>query len=520
MNSSLKNSIVRNALISSAGKYGEYALALISSAIIARALGKVDYGTYAYIIWLCGWMIKLSNISLPTTVIRFIAESRGANQPEEGQKLAHKLAGRQSITTLIVCLAFLIAAHFYRPAAFADQTNGILLFICIAVFFKARYIYRIAIAKGNERFDLEAISSILVGAIGVTLVALLAFYESSIADFLIVYTLTSFLLSLALWILFKVNKIQTRRGSIDANFLVKANDFRRTTFLLGLVTVFGNRAIEMLLLGQYGTPEEVAFFTIAGALTRGVKDLLTVGLTAVLMSSMANAMGRSRLDHLQKIFLESTRFYLFCGVGIGFSSLLLAKPMIGFVYGNDFLDGAWVMSFTLCFSGIAVTASAVGAYLSTTDNQKLKVRFALCTLSVNLILAILLVPSYGLAGALISTGLTRVFSTVLGLQWVVRDLDTPIPISQYLRTITAGLLAIVIVYAFTFNTQNLLILFFAAIIYGILYVILTIALNCWSESDYKIIQSIQNKLPKAIHPSYQRLVIIIAFITRKKLPDQ
>ena len=78
-----KSKIIKNAFISSAGKYGEYVLALVSSAIIARALGKSDYGTYAYIIWMCGWMIALSNIALPTTIIRYVAECRGA-----GKKIA------------------------------------------------------------------------------------------------------------------------------------------------------------------------------------------------------------------------------------------------------------------------------------------------------------------------------------------------------------------------------------------------------------------------------------------------
>jgi len=519
MNLPLKNSIARNALISFAGKYGEYALALISSAIIARALGKDDYGTYAYIIWLCGWMIKMSNISLPTTIIRFIAESRGANQPEEGQKLAHKYSRHQTITTFIVCLCAVIAAHLYQPTTLVDQPQTVLIFICLAVFYKARYVYMVAIAKGNDRFDLEAIASVLVGVIGVTLVGLLAFYNGSVSDFLIAYTLTSFLLSLVLWVLFKINKLRSRRGPINAELSAKADKFRKATFLLGLVEVFGNRTFEMLLLGQYGVAEDVAYLAIASALTRGVVDLLTVGLTAVLMSSMANAMGRSRPDQLQKIFLESTRFYLFCGVGIACASILLARPMIGIIYGQEYLAGAWVMSWILCISGIGITASSVGAYLSTTDNQTLRVKFAVYVLAVNFILAVLLVPQYGLTGALVSIGLSAIFSTALGLQWVIRDLDAPVPIGQYVRTLMAGIIALAVLYLLTLGIQNLFALLFSSLLYGLLYVILTIKFNCWTSSDYQLINSIENKIPNRIHPSYRKLVSIIAYITGKKLPD-
>lgn len=513
-----KSKIIKNAFISSAGKYGEYVLALVSSAIIARALGKSDYGTYAYIIWMCGWMIALSNIALPTTIIRYVAECRGADRIDQAERLSKKYLTEQSITTVIICLFFVVFTYFFQPEAIKEQPQITALFICIAVFFKARYIYMNSIAKGYERFDLEAISSVVVGVMGVALVAVLAYYQSDVTEFVVAYLLTSFLLMFALWLLFKINKIRLRRGAVDGELLKQATDFKRATVLLGMVGIFGNRTVEMMLLGQFASSEQVAYLTIAAALTKGFVDLLTVGLTSVLMPSMANAIGRSRTDELQKLFLESTRFYLFCGVGIAFSGILLAKPVIAAVYGADFLSGAWVMSWTMGISGMAMSGAAVGAYLSTTNNQRLRVKFAATVITCNIILAVILVPKLGLVGAVISIGVSALIGLILGFQWVVRNLGATIPFGRYFRIILSGVLAILIVYGPVYYYDDLLISFFAFFLYAFLYLILSIRLNCWLQADYALISSFVVKLPARLNQFVSQLVLVVAFLAGKKLP--
>ena len=69
-------SIIRNAAISSVGTYAEYALGLVTSIWIARALGPTDFGYYSFTVWLCGWMLVASNHALTMSSIKFLAEAR------------------------------------------------------------------------------------------------------------------------------------------------------------------------------------------------------------------------------------------------------------------------------------------------------------------------------------------------------------------------------------------------------------------------------------------------------------
>ena len=68
--------VLRSVTIVSLSSYVEFALGLVVSIWIARALGPDDFGRYAFIVWLCSWLITCSNNALTTSSTKFIAEVR------------------------------------------------------------------------------------------------------------------------------------------------------------------------------------------------------------------------------------------------------------------------------------------------------------------------------------------------------------------------------------------------------------------------------------------------------------
>lgn len=506
MVSSNRSRILKNALITMAGKYGEYILALLSSAIIARALGPTEYGVYAYIIWISGWMIRLSNISLPLTIIRFVAECRGSGYPEHGDHLAHHYSSQQSLTTLLVCLSFSLGIYFFRPEALKEHSFEIVGLICVAVFFKARYMYLVALAKGYERFDFEAIASVLVGIISIGMVAILAWYQEPVSSFVCAFALTSLFLAIAIALMLRFNKIRISRGELPESLLSRAKSFRRATFLLGAVSVFGNRSIEMFLIGQFASTQDVGYLSIAGALTRGLVDLLTVGLTAVLMPAMASAFGGKQNDRINRLFSESTKYYLFFGLAIAVSSFFISKPVIQIIYGSEFLAGSWVMTVVMFSSGLSLSTVSVGSYLSTTERQDLRVKFALAVLGFNLLIAAVLVPRFGLNGALISIFSSAIFSTCIGFQWVARNIEGSLPYGVYSRIILAASCSALPCLWLNYNIRFTLAWLVYAGLFAALYLLFSVLLKCWNNDDYRMVGSIASKLPPILAKPIQRMV--------------
>jgi len=498
MISTNRASVVNNVIITTIGTYGETLLALIASAIIARALGPSEYGIYTYVIFLSGWMIKLSNISLPATAIRFVAESRGSGKLERSSRVAGILLTRQTINSVLVCLGFILFLQFFTPEILEDQHSLLYALICVAVFFKARYVFTVSIAKGHERFDIEAISTILVGIATIAMVAVLAFVSQRVDSFVMVYTISSYLMLVAAWHLCRSNGIRYERGPIDSEYLDKVHKYRRLAVLLGLVALLGGSSLEMFLLGQYATTAQVGFFALSIALTRGLNELCTAGLSTILMPRMAHAFGADNVKGVRNIFLESTRFYIFFGIGLGLSGLVIAEPVIFIVFGSEFIDAAWVFAAVLMIAGYGMTSAAVGAFLSTTDRQDVRVKFAVSVLIVHFVLVFSLVPLYGLLGAVVSSACSTLFRVVLGFQWVVRNLGVALPYGLYLRLLSAGLLAMAPALALAHYVDFVAVDIFAAVLFAGLYLLLSIKLGCWYSKDLDLVKHVVSLLPGAM----------------------
>ena len=506
MVSEKKAKVVKNVLITSAGKYGEYILALVSSAIVARGLGADNYGIYAFTIFICSWMIRLSNISLPTTAIRFVAESRGSGKLDVSQAISSLLLKRQTLNSLAVCAVFMLAIQLYQPEVLRGQQNLLFLLVCIAVFFKSRYGLLISVAKGYERFDVEAITAILIGIGSIALMLYMSFTGADITGFFIVFTLSCVLMALMATLLSKARSIQPKKGAIDSQYLNKIHKYRRLTTLLGLVGLFGGHTVEVFLLGQYGTNVEIGFFGLSIALTRGLTDLCTVGLTMVLMPSLAHAFGSGNLASVKKIFLESTRYYIFFGVGLGLSGLILAEPVILIIYGVEFEDAAWILTALLIISGFAMAEAGIGAFLSTTDRQDIRVKFSLTVLFVQIVLAILLVPRYGLEGAIASSAAATATRLLLGFRWITRNLDLTIPYMLYLKLVISGLIPAGISVSLISVTDALIFEIVAILLFPALYIYSSIMFRCWQSDDLELVKYAVGLTPDFIGNPLNRLI--------------
>ena len=108
--------VLRSVTIVSLSTYMEFALGLLVSVWIARALGPADFGHYALTIWLCGWLIVCSNNALTTSSIKFIAEADGAGSPGIASHIAYRLNQLQHYSSFIVIALFVLAACIVQPA--------------------------------------------------------------------------------------------------------------------------------------------------------------------------------------------------------------------------------------------------------------------------------------------------------------------------------------------------------------------------------------------------------------------
>src|ERR1700712_170806 len=162
--------VLRSIGIVTVSTYIEYALGLLMSVWIARSLGPSDFGRYAFTVWLCGWLIVCSNHALTTSSTKFIAEADGMGDPALASSLASRFSRIQTFSSLVVIGVFAAIAALVSPAEWGTSLLPIMVLVVIAVVAKSNYAVLVAIGKGQERFEPEAVATVAAGIVGMLLV--------------------------------------------------------------------------------------------------------------------------------------------------------------------------------------------------------------------------------------------------------------------------------------------------------------------------------------------------------------
>ncbi|MFO1507342.1 MAG: oligosaccharide flippase family protein [Lysobacterales bacterium] len=482
--------VLRSVTIVSLSSYVEFALGLVVSIWIARALGPDDFGRYAFIVWLCSWLITCSNNALTTSSTKFIAEVRGSGNAAVAAHITHRLEVLQRLCSLAVVGIFLVAALLIRPHDWSGALLPIVALIAVAVYGKASYAMLCAIAKGQERFEPEAIATVIVGIVTTVLVIAAAYVHAGLIAFIALFTVSCLALNLA-------NRVLCRRwldpsapGPVPGDVRVRLRRHLVLTAVLVLIGSFKNRTIETFLLNTFSTTAAVGYFAIAGTLTRGAIQLFSVGLTATLLPYMAKSFGRGGVDTAARFLSESARFYWAIGLVVAGIGLVTTPGIVELLYGRRYEEAIPAIQATLVFGGLLLPAASLGAYQTVADHQDDRIRVTVGALIVNGLLGVALVPWLGLGGAVATYVGTRIAEMVLSIHYVRRSVASPLPAAPMLRLAVAGIVAALVAAAVVVFMPWRFAFLLAAIAFVVVFAPASVAARYWTESDYAMMATL------------------------------
>jgi O-antigen/teichoic acid export membrane protein len=284
-------------------------------------------------------------------------------------------------------------------------------------------------------------------------------------------------------------------NAIDAELAVRMRRHYHWTIALALVAAFSNKSIETFLLNRWTGPEAVGFFAIAATLTRGGIDLLSSGLNSVLMPMMAHAFGGGGIDQANVILGNAVRYFLFLGLLLAGAGALCAEPIVTVMYGAKYEPAILALQVMLVVGGFTIVDSAFGAVLSITDNQNVRVGAATIYIVVTAIAAILLIPKYGLLGAVAAHAMSRTIGCLMVATIVVRTLKVRLPFAQILRLFLAALFGAIAAGGVLLINRGILAQAIAAVAFASVYLVATLLLGAWHESDLRTMSSIAARVP-------------------------
>lgn len=498
--------MMRSALLMTGSTYVAYAAGLVASTLVARGLGPADYGRYAYLIWLSGVLVLLMNHGLTTSAIRFVSESLGRQDHTGAQALHRWFQKRQGWSLLVVGGLFLAAVPILKPAGWEGHLVFFALVALVASATKAWYLFSISVAKGHGQFGVEASSVSLLSLVNLVGAGVLTMVGVPLEGFMLLFLLVS--VAHPVMAMVQLRRADIRKGSrdCDESLLERVRPHLFWTMVTTFVFAFSNKSAETFLLNKLASAEEVGFFTIAATLTRGGVELLSTGLTTVLMPMMANAFGAGGRDRVNRMAGDAVRYFHFLGLlltGVGF---FWAAPVILAMYGEKYAPTTFVLQMMVIIRGFTLSQAAFSALLSTTDNQRLRAAESVFSVLVSAGMALWLVPRYGLTGAVIAHMVSTAVVFLFSFACVRVVLKVSLPYGDTLRMTAAALSAAAVSMGalIATDTPSSLHQVLVGVLYVLTYLACTLVFKVWNQYDLAMLGNLGNRIP-----AFKRLAFLL-----------
>jgi O-antigen/teichoic acid export membrane protein len=190
--------------------------------------------------------------------------------------------------------------------------------------------------------------------------------------------------------------------------------------LLGAASML-NTQIGILALGWLGTPQEVAALQLAQSGAMLVVFALGI-INAVIAPHVARAHRDGNRQRLQTLSRQSARASLALGLPIALPLIFFGGPIVHLVYGEIYTETVAV-PLAILAAGQLVNAAfgSVGLFLSMSGHERDTLLGQFIALTVNVLVAVVLIPPFGATGAAVAASLGLVtWNLVLAAKVVSR----------------------------------------------------------------------------------------------------
>jgi polysaccharide transporter, PST family len=369
---------------------------------IARYLGPEQFGIYNYAIAFVALFTALSTLGLDHIVVREIVRQPDKKDEIVGSALLMRLFSSLMNLVLISVIIFLLRPDDTLTRTMVIIIASAMIFQSFEVFdfwFQSQVQSKYTVLAKNAAFLF--ISGVHIGLIlsGATLIA-----------FAIARLGEMFLFAIGLIFLYRYTGSALRKLRFR---LKQATHLLRDSWplILSGIMIMLYMRIDQVMLGEIIGDTSVGIYSAAIRLT----EVWFFIPTAILISVFPNIIETKKRDEglyyrrLQRLYTTLT----WMAIAIAVVVLFLAEPVIRLLYGQEFQGAGSVLVISIwagvfVFQGLARTKWYIAENL-----QKYNYYFTGTGVIVNIILNIILIPTYEAPGAAVATLITQFVVVIL-----------------------------------------------------------------------------------------------------------
>lgn len=399
---SIKEYVIRGASGVFAIKILGIFIGLLSSIVLARAMGPENYGLYSFAMETMMFVSIPIAMGMANLLTREVAKYRYQN--EYGHLKGIITWSSKFVFTSALLLVLIAIAGIFLLIDDPLKRN-IFLLATPMIFINGINQVRMGSLRGLKHAILSQLPETLIRpAFTVIIISILYWGIKSPISAKTGIIVNIFSLSvvflLGLYWLWKAVPVEAKYS----NSYNRSKEWTKEAlpfFLLGGIAII-NTKLSVVIVGVFRPVEEVGFYRIAVTASTIISFLLmAVNMTiAPLISELYYG---DKKEQLQRILTKTVRFIFLVGLMISIGYWILGNFLISLFYGQEYLP-AYLPLVILSFGQlINIGAGSVGVVLNMTGYQNDTVKGQVIAAISSVALNILLVPKYGLNGAAVAT---------------------------------------------------------------------------------------------------------------------
>jgi len=438
----LAKKIAYNTIISIGARVIGVALSLVSLGLIARYLGKEDFGSYSLVLAFLSIFNILADLGLYSLMTREIS------RPEaDEKKIASNIFSLRIVVLLIsLVIAVLLIWLFPYPS---KVKIGVIIGSFSFLFLSSSQVL-MGIFQKYLRTDKAALAEVIGRIFQLALVAYFIF-----ADFGFFFILVALVISSGL--IFLLNFIFARQHipislSFDKEYwkkIIKTTLPIAVSIVLTLIyfkidSVF--LSLNFINRSSSNPIVDVGIYNIAYKVLEGIIFIpsMFVGLIMPLLSEFAF----SHRDKFKKIFQKSLDIIIIFAIPAVIGIFFLSSPIVRLIGGENFNESVFILQILSFAIGLIFLGTLFGNSIIALNKQKTGAWIYFSGMLFNIITNLIFIPKYSYLGAAITTVFTEFLVTLLMFILIWKTISYFPLFGVIFKSLFAGLIMGIFIYYF------------------------------------------------------------------------
>ena len=364
-------------------------LPFVTSPYISRVLGAEMLGKYSYTYSVANFFVIFAMLGIKNYGNRLIAMVR--DDRDELNKVfssifcLHALVSILSICLYIFYISYVVEADFIYAL--------IQIIFVISALFDINWFF-----FGMEKFKLTVTRNSIIKILTVFLIFIFVKTPSDLWIYILIMTSGAFISQSIVWLYLKryVTFVKPNLGE------VKKHIKPMLVLFIPVLAISLYKYMGKIMLGTMGTKTELGFFDNAEKVINIPLTIITAFGT-VMLPRISNLVANGEKKQTNRYMLISMQWVLWFGIALTFGIAGVADVFAPIFWGEEFKEsGILIMLFSISIPFIAFANIIRTQYLIPTHKDRKYISSILVGAIINIILNIILIPSFQAIGAVIA----------------------------------------------------------------------------------------------------------------------